>query len=250
MPNEPEAASARQTAFEGLGGPVGARERNKRKTRGSIRAAALDLFVEQGFAGTTVEQIAARARVSPRTFFNYYSTKEECVVLPHHELAPVLRSLLLARPRHEPPLVALRETFCALFSELEKSASLRSQIIRAATLQRNEPALRAADGAFKIVWEDTAADVFRERGEKDADARIYAVVGVAAGKTAVLEWATAPGEGTIADALEACFEVLARGVGIGEDQRERRDPTGLRAHERSPVLGQLDGSVDSAHADR
>ena len=181
--------------------------------------AALELFIEQGFAATTVEEIAKRARVAPRTFFNYYSTKEECVVLPHHELSPPLRALLLARPADEPPLVALREAFCALFSELEKVADLRSQIVRAARLQRSEPALRAADGAFKIVWEDAATEVFRERGENDADARILAVVGVAACKTALLEWAADAGERTISEATATGFRALARGVGLAEGLR-------------------------------
>lgn len=41
-----------------------------------IHEAALELFESQGIRETTVQQIADRARVSPRTFFRYFTTKE------------------------------------------------------------------------------------------------------------------------------------------------------------------------------
>ncbi len=57
------------------------RERRKRLTRRALRRAALELGLEHGLAGVSVEAIASRAGVSTRTFFNYFDTKEDAALL-------------------------------------------------------------------------------------------------------------------------------------------------------------------------
>lgn len=57
------------------------RERNKRVTRRALRAAALELGLARGLAEVSTEEIARRAGVSPRTFFNYFDTKEDAALL-------------------------------------------------------------------------------------------------------------------------------------------------------------------------
>lgn len=62
---------------------AGIRSRKKARTRLAIQDAALDLFADQGFEVTTVEQIAHRAEVSPSTFFRYFGTKAEIILSDH-----------------------------------------------------------------------------------------------------------------------------------------------------------------------
>lgn len=63
---------------------IGLREQNKLRTRNAIRQAAITLIAEQGYAKTTVEQIAEAAGVSHTTFFRYFPSKEQVVVGDEH----------------------------------------------------------------------------------------------------------------------------------------------------------------------
>ncbi|HLU31132.1 MAG TPA: TetR family transcriptional regulator, partial [Acidimicrobiia bacterium] len=52
--------------------PSSLRERKNQRTHRAIEAAALDLFEQRGFEGTTIDDIAAAAEIAPRTFFHYF----------------------------------------------------------------------------------------------------------------------------------------------------------------------------------
>jgi transcriptional regulator GlxA family with amidase domain len=54
--------------------PLGLRERKKQRTHATLIDAAVELCERQGFERTTVDQIAAIADVSPRTFSRYFAT--------------------------------------------------------------------------------------------------------------------------------------------------------------------------------
>jgi AcrR family transcriptional regulator len=86
--------------------PGSLRERKKDRTRRTLQAEAVRLFTQQGFQATTIEEIAAAAEVAPRTFFRYFSSKEEVVFWSEHQ--PMLAGHVAARPDHEPAAEALR----------------------------------------------------------------------------------------------------------------------------------------------
>src|SRR5215470_9587187 len=89
--------------------PVSLRERKKAATRRLLRRAALDLVAERGLANVTVEDIAEAADVSPRTFFNYFPSKEAALFGGSDpDRADRLRKRVASEAPGEPALSALR----------------------------------------------------------------------------------------------------------------------------------------------
>jgi AcrR family transcriptional regulator len=121
-----EAVIDRRAAALGIERATGLRERKKAETRRALEHAALRLFGERGFEAVTIDEIAAAAGVSSRTFFRYYGSKDDVLIGPFATLEETLRSALNRRPVNEPPLSAL----CGAVGEL------------AAVLERDRPVLR------------------------------------------------------------------------------------------------------------
>jgi len=88
---------------------LGLRERKKIQTKETIQREAYRLFEEQGYANTTVEQIAEAAEVSPSTFFRYFPSKE--LVLMADDLDRVTIEALARQPADLSPLQAFRSAF-------------------------------------------------------------------------------------------------------------------------------------------
>ncbi|MFD9699776.1 TetR/AcrR family transcriptional regulator [Lentzea sp. NPDC059081] len=107
---------------------TGLRERKKAATREALGDAAWSLCVERGLDGVTVEQIARAAGVSLRTFFNYFSSKEEAVVAGDTVTALAFVREFAARPLDEPVLVALKmalQTIYPRYVDLDRLRQLR-----------------------------------------------------------------------------------------------------------------------------
>ncbi|GAA3407013.1 TetR/AcrR family transcriptional regulator [Paenibacillus hodogayensis] len=86
---------------------IGLRERKKIKTRNTVQRQAVRLFREQGYAETTIEQIAEASEVSPSTLFRYFPTKEALVL--EDEFDPMLIELFRKQPAHVSPIQAFRQ---------------------------------------------------------------------------------------------------------------------------------------------
>ncbi|GAB7045221.1 acyl-CoA-like ligand-binding transcription factor [Catenuloplanes indicus] len=86
---------------------MGLREQKKQATRAALSWAAVRLIVERGAENVLVEDIAAAAGVSPRTFNNYFSSKGEAVAARHLDRHLQLAADLRARPAGEPLWTAI-----------------------------------------------------------------------------------------------------------------------------------------------
>lgn len=152
---------------------LGLRERKKLRTRAAIREAAMRLFEEQGYAATTVEQIAEAAEVSPSTFFRYFPTKEDVVLTDDYD--PLVVDAIRAQPAGMPAVEAVLQGMRAVFANLsdgEWAAERRRQ-----SLIRAVPELQVRQQQEMIAAVDMLAAVIAEREGRppaDEDARVLA----------------------------------------------------------------------------
>lgn len=116
------------------------RERKKARTFAAIQQHALRLFHEQGYAGTTIEQVAGAAEVSPSTVFRYFPTKEALVLNDIYD--PLLIAAFASQPMTLSPIQALRGAVQAVFADL--SPEVVTQQRERVALVRSVPELRAA----------------------------------------------------------------------------------------------------------
>lgn len=189
---------------------VGLRERKKVDTRRTIARAALRLAAERGPDAITVDDIAAAAGVSPRTVFNYFTSKEQAIVGfdPHrgHDLG---RSLL-DRPAKESPLVALRNTFRELATGIPELAEITR---RRSELVREHPQLQPHYIAGYTALEQTLVDAVAQRTGIDPAHSLYPrlVVATAIAAFRIALDRAAPGEAALADAIDEAFDTLDHG---------------------------------------
>jgi AcrR family transcriptional regulator len=111
--------------------PLGLRERKKIKTRQTIRREAFRLINENGYASTTVEQIAEAAEVSPSTFFRYFPSKESLVLAD--DLDPLILAAFKAQSPELSPAQAFRRayetTMAGLSAEQVEFETTRQRLI-------------------------------------------------------------------------------------------------------------------------
>ncbi|WP_182047559.1 TetR family transcriptional regulator [Curtobacterium sp. ME26] len=91
--------------------PVPIRERTRRLAQTELTTVAQDLFLEYGYEATTVDQIAAAAGMSKRTFFRYFPSKDDLVIGKYDLFGDRMADALDARPTDEPVWDSLRRVF-------------------------------------------------------------------------------------------------------------------------------------------
>jgi AcrR family transcriptional regulator len=172
------------------------RDHARGAVRDEVMRHAWILFSEQGFEATTVDQIAAAAGMSRRTFFRYFTGKDELVLERMVEAGERIAVALRQRPAGEPAWASLRAAFDEVVRQQEKYAD------RARPLQvmlRTEPAVRATVVEWRRRWQELLEPAVtdrlpRRRRGHTPDVRAAAVVASALAclETAQDAWADHP----------------------------------------------------------
>ena len=186
-----------------------------------LEAVALRLFVERGFGEVTVEEIAADVDISVRTFYRYFSTKEDVLQLQIDRRSEALRAALSARPVDEPPLHSLRLALEEVVSA-EDMAVLRRWI---AVIVATPSVLRGVLGGIQLKGHRVIAEFFGARLGLPSDALVPVMLAAAAGgviQAAQTHWSIHGGD--LATVISEGLDVLESGIGT--------DPKTWSTHKR------------------
>ncbi|HEV7203471.1 MAG TPA: TetR family transcriptional regulator [Jatrophihabitans sp.] len=174
--------------------------------QGRLAQAALELYVERGFDRTTVAEIAARAGLTERTFFRYFTDKREVLFGGSGELEAVLVDTVAAAPASGSPIRMVADALAAAGARIGQRREFSQQRQRAISanvdLQERELIKLAAMAT-------SLADALRRRGIDDPVAGLAAETGVAAFKIAFERWITAAEDEGLERVIRETFDQLA-----------------------------------------
>lgn len=191
--------------------PPSLRERKKAKTRKVLADTATELFAEQGFDHTTVEEIAEACDVSPRTFFRYFASKEDVLFAVGDERLRQLLGAIASRPSGEAPLRSMREAALSLVPEY---TSERARLITRKRIIAETQTLRSRGLERQLGWEDAVTDALGQRitdaGPAGIELRLVASVTTATLRAALHTWLDAGGD--LATLIDDAFDRLSRGL--------------------------------------
>ena len=158
-------------------GDDGLRERKKRRTRETVRREAFRLFEQNGYAQTTVDQIAEAADVSPRTFFRYFPSKES-VLFSDDMFAPIIEAFLAA-PAGLSTVAAYRHAAAQVFDAM--SGPDFDYVIARQRLLYSLPEAKGALWVEHVKAVHLLSAAIAERLDRPEDAQIRVTAGAIIG---------------------------------------------------------------------
>lgn len=189
---------------------IGLRERKKRATRAALGLAAWRLMIERGYAQVRVEDIAAAAGVSARTFGNYFSGKEEALLSVGADRGARMVAALGARPEGEELWQALAHAMSEQFAGAGAVPQGVAQSIR------YPPELAAAQRRLHASIEAALAAAIADRTGTDAELDLYprlvAGVAVSATQTAFDYWRGSESTAPFPEVLRRVLRQVAAGL--------------------------------------
>jgi AcrR family transcriptional regulator len=208
-----------QRPVEVAGPPVRRRDQQKDQTRFDLSLAAFELAREHGLASVRVPQIAAATGVSPRTFNNYFPSKEAAIVWPTTWRGSRLAASLGDRPADEPLADALAEAVAGLYEQDEVDGLPAGWFRDFRALVAREPALHGEYLKATSAVEGALADAIASRlgvGQGELEPLVLAGVVAGAERAAVLYWARhAPTAPALTEVVRAAVGMALRGMASG-----------------------------------
>lgn len=157
---------------------LGLRERKKQRTRATLIDAAVALCDRQGFERTTVDQIAAAADVSPRTFSRYFATKDAVLLASIEDVVAMVAAEITRQPADVGHFAAVYHALVAAFTATKTGTPTvtAERLLAWARIVNSSPALKQA--AFEYRQDAAVIALAHRMGVTYDDARLRLVVSV------------------------------------------------------------------------
>ena len=191
----------------------GLRERKKQATRLALHEAALRLVAEQGLDAVSVDDIAERADVSPRTFFNYFASKVDAVLGLDPESPRRQAEAFLDRPADESPVQALRAV--ARGQALEMAEDMELWPLRLKVIDAHPALLGHLAAAFGEAERVLAAAVAERTGTRvgiDVHPTLLAGVAGVALRTSLQRWLASDFTVSLPGLVDEAWDALTAGL--------------------------------------
>lgn len=173
------------------------RAHRRRRTKDDIRAAALRLIAERGFNSVTLDEITAEAVISQRTFFRYFTGKED-VLLDSQTVAETVRDNLLTVEAQDPLGALKKATLLAAAKFEEENREYEPYLLK---IFSENPELVPNATAYLISSMGTVVEAMAERmrvnPETDVRPSVYVGTTMIVLMTAARMWITGGLEGTV-----------------------------------------------------
>jgi AcrR family transcriptional regulator len=184
------------------------RDAHKRKTTTTLREAALELFLLQGYDATTTDQVAAKAGVSTRTFFRYFDSKDEVLFRGQRFWFERVADIVKQQPVELKPMDAMCETLIELAIGISREALVRyERIIKSSVSLLGRSQVQLAEN-IGCIAEGLAAR--QGLSEPDDECTIMASVGLMLYRHAVTELRDRGSDSPIEFLIREKFAVLEK----------------------------------------
>lgn len=185
----------------------GLRMKTRRAVTEALADTALELFDTSGFDEVTVADIVAAAGISQRSFFRYFSSKEDVVFGDRIPSAEEVRDELLRHIEGSHPWDALRATFRTAALQMDADGGRWK---RATRVICHTPGLRARYLEKHLAWTDALLPEIASRlGAEDTDAGLKAqtMINTALGcfDVALMRWADGGADVSLAGLVDEVF---------------------------------------------
>lgn len=196
--------------------PPGLRERKKLETHRTIALAALRLIDERGLDQVTVDDIAAEAGVSARTFFNYFAVKEDAVLLAyadHAERAEQTIARFVAQPEGIGAFPAFIATVREDLADFERD---RDEWLTRLRIIRGDPSLLIRATVLNSASRDPMIAAIAQRSGTDAENDLFPslLLAVAGGvlNASLSRWAARNGAQSLLEIFDEAAATAAAGL--------------------------------------